>query len=151
VLLRGFTDVQQPEVVEPQRNKQHRGAAQRNATDQGRDSHADHHNLRPVARILCWQSRPRDRWDNDGGKKHRRGGEAHEEVVIPLADAIIHEGAVVVEAHDAVVTVVAVRCTWRSHDLARVAPSVTELPETLWHHVEGIVQRVASWLAPFGS
>ena len=43
-------------------------------------------------------------------------------MIIPLAHAVVHERAMVIEAHHAVVAVFAMRRTRRPHDLTRVAP-----------------------------
>jgi len=50
--------------------------------------------------------------------------EANEKGVVPLTDAVVDEGAVMIEPEHAMVAVLAVRGTGRPDDLARSAPLV---------------------------
>eukprot|EP00419_Tripos_fusus_P028980 CAMPEP_0172728368 /NCGR_PEP_ID=MMETSP1074-20121228/92204_1 /TAXON_ID=2916 /ORGANISM="Ceratium fusus, Strain PA161109" /LENGTH=190 /DNA_ID=CAMNT_0013555613 /DNA_START=363 /DNA_END=936 /DNA_ORIENTATION=- len=90
------------------------------------------------------QTDTNERGDDKCRKEHRRGGEANKEVVIPLADAIVHKWAVMVKPHHAMVAVPAVRCSWRSNNLTCVAPTVTTLAKTGCHHFCCVLNGIAA-------
>mmetsp|Transcript_74384 Transcript_74384/g.207855 ORF Transcript_74384/g.207855 Transcript_74384/m.207855 type:complete len:220 (+) Transcript_74384:174-833(+) len=135
MLLRGDAVVHQEKVIHPQ-SKHENAADAPGSCDRDEHSREDsagvHRGKREIVPLrvasLDPQQVPHQRRNHHHRQKAHGRREAHEEKVVPLAYAIVNEGAVVIEAEHAIVAVWAVRCPWWPHNLAGAAPSVALHP-----------------------
>mmetsp|Transcript_6988 Transcript_6988/g.18861 ORF Transcript_6988/g.18861 Transcript_6988/m.18861 type:complete len:381 (-) Transcript_6988:294-1436(-) len=139
MLLGGYAVVDQEHVVRPQDYHEQRGPASRHGDgyQDARDDTVQVDRVEVFAVVVVHQRPnevPQQKRDHHQREAGHGGRETDEEKVIPLPNAVVHVGAVVVETQHAVVAIRAVRGPRRPNNLAGGAPPVAVVAQLLRHH-----------------
>mmetsp|Transcript_3080 Transcript_3080/g.8935 ORF Transcript_3080/g.8935 Transcript_3080/m.8935 type:complete len:188 (+) Transcript_3080:193-756(+) len=127
-------------MVEPESGEQQRDNREAPTPSHRGETQPDHRQRLWASRVRR-EERPDERGDHNGSEHQYSCLEADEEMVVSLAHAIVHEGAVVVKPHDAMITIAAVRSARRSYDLTGLAPTISSAPKPIRDHAFSIHNR----------